>query len=395
MNILVGVTGSIAAYKIYDLVKEFSKNNHHVRVILTKNASHFVQPHVFKLLGAQECYSSNDDFTDTNFLHIQLAKWANVLLVAPLSASTLAKISHGEASDLLTTTILAMPVEKKIILSPAMNPTMWMHPAVQKNWLDVLSWKHVRGINPVSGIVACKDEGVGKLPSLYELYFATLEQAVEPKKSKNHILLTAGATQSPLDPIRYLTNGSTGQLGYHIAAQFMEAGYHITAILGPSAKTLFQRFQCCEQINIISVTTAEEMLSASILHFNNANLVICSAAVNDISFEASSSKLKKVHLKESLPIIENPDILKNLIQLKSHQKFIGFAAEAPLNEEVLCEKIQKKPVDLLIGNQVSQTQGFGDVPNDYWAMENNMISWKKYLSKDQLAKELAIWWQQQ
>lgn len=358
MNILLAVTGSIASYKSYDVARALVKNGHAVKVILSRGALEFIKPETFRYLGVQDTFLPQDDFLpqrlskDSTVLHIELAKWADKLVVAPLSASTLSRLALGLNNDLLGSTFLAFG-KKPVVLFPAMNTEMWNHPRVQEHIQKLTSLSHVGMISPVAGLLACGDVGAGKFPevgAVVDLIESYNPLALQKKK----VVITAGATAAPMDPVRYLTNPSSGRMGKSVAKEFLSRGYQVTVLAG---------HQCTEEINYLSghpnfrlrkTPTTESMKVAALEEYPDADLYVSTGAIADIEFDVSPKKLKKEELSGALPYHQAADILKEILNLKkNHQKVVSFAAETETTEEVFREKMKRKPVDLMVGNKVS------------------------------------------
>jgi phosphopantothenoylcysteine decarboxylase/phosphopantothenate--cysteine ligase len=361
MNIVLAVTGSIAAYKAYDLLRLFVKANHKVHVVLSKGAVKLLAPKTFAYLGAIDVWLPEDDFSveknkrhfRSPVNHIELSKWCDLMIVAPLGANALAKISLGLADDLLLATYLALPKEKLVLLCPAMNPNMLQHPATTEHLSRITNRPQHYLMSPTKGLLACGDEGLGKLPTVESIFNFALSLPITQthKFTPKKVLITAGATISPLDPIRYLTNPSTGELGFELCQQFLSQGHNVTCIVGPFSKSKFEDLTSHPNFTLHRIFTAEEMFSIAQDTFPKHDIFISTAAVNDIKFETSSQKLKKEGLNLQLPIKPNPDILGELLKLKKrHQLVIGMAAETEMSVNIIQEKLSRKPVDMLIAN---------------------------------------------
>jgi phosphopantothenoylcysteine decarboxylase/phosphopantothenate--cysteine ligase len=397
MKILLGVSGSISAYKSLDLARGFINAGHEVKVILTKGALQFVVPQVFHYLGAKNVYLAEDDFQNSNVLHIELAKWCDQLVIAPLSANTLARLVRGEASDLLTSVFLSITNDKMISLFPAMNTNMLHHPFTEENLKHLAKIKTLGNIFISAtdiGLLACGDIGDGKLPSVEEITEITplLQTNMQNKK----IVISTGATLSPLDPVRFLTNSSSGLTGYFLAKDFLKLGYEVSVVAGIYATEKLNLLKKHPRFSLTRVATVTQMSETIHAKLTNANLYIGAAAISDIEFPDVDHKLKKDEMTDSLKIIPATDILKSIIAKKySHLKIIGFAAETELSDEILLKKYHSKPVDLLIGTKVNNgilcekpTEGFNNTEAYYRFMENGKITFEGKLSKVDLAKNI-------
>jgi len=415
MNIILAVTGSIAAYKTYDLTRLFVKGNHQVHILLTKGACKIINPETFYYLGATEVWLAQDDFLVSKnkkhfhspVNHVELGKWCDLFVVAPQGSHTLAKMSLGLNDDLLLSTYLALPKEKLVLIVPAMNPNMWNHPATQEHISKLKNRPNHFLHAPDSGLLACGDEGIGKLPSVESIYHFSLSLPMKSpaKEDSWNVLITAGATISPLDPIRYLTNPSTGELGFTLAQLFLSRGHKVTCIIGPYSKNKFEDLKGHPNFTLHRIFSAEEMAQLTIHYFPSQKIFISTAAVNDIKFESSEKKLKKEKLGTSLPIKPNPDILKETLQLKKiHQLVIGMAAETELTPSIIEEKFQRKPVDLLIANKsqgpwsAGGEQGFNQSTLGFFAFTSKDLTYiKKSLdvvwanTKNECADKILEW----
>lgn len=399
MKVLLAVTGSISAYKTLDLARDLVKKGHEVKVVLTKGAEKFVVPEVFRYLGAKAVFSATDDFnypkneTDAPVLHVDLAKWTDKLVIAPLSANSLSRLVHGEANDLLSSIFLALPQDKPILVFPAMNTQMLNHPFVKENFemLEKLKSLPQLLVHPTAnGKLACGDTGEGKLADV-----KTMSEMIESYSYENNphsILLTAGATLSPLDSVRFLTNPSSGKTSYLLAKQALSKGYRVKVIAGLQATRDFDHLIHHPNFSIERVTTTEQMNSAVLAQVENYNHYITPAAISDIKFDLSEGKLKKDKLNDSLPIKKDEDVLSNVLKIKKqNQKIVGFAAESDLNEEIMIEKYKRKPVDLLIGTLVNSgvngkgQKGFNVDEAEYMILEDGKKFQSYQLKKQDLA----------
>lgn len=400
MRVILGVCGSISAYKSLDIARGLVKNGHQVRVVLTNGGEKFVRPEVFRYLGCEEVYLAGDDFKfpeekndlEGTVLHVSLAKWCDRICIAPLSANFLSKIVRGETFDLLSSTLLALPEGKPQLYYPAMNSEMLSHPYTVENLnsLQKLETKFPLFIHPpASGLLACGDKGEGKLP-IVETVIETIEAFQETKQPKK-ILISTGATKAPLDSVRYLTNSSSGLTGFYIAKEALKAGQQVVLIAGEGSTEKLSLLKELPAYKLIEVKTNAEMKAAVDREFVDSDCYISSAAIGDIEFSMESSKIKKEDLNDSLPIKKASDILKEVLGKKRpDQKVIGFAAETDLTEDMMLEKQKRKPVDLLIGTKVnngltgSALEGFANAEADYLILKDSKFS-AHNLSKQELA----------
>ncbi|WP_127718066.1 bifunctional phosphopantothenoylcysteine decarboxylase/phosphopantothenate--cysteine ligase CoaBC [Halobacteriovorax sp. HLS] len=406
MKVLLGVCGSIAAYKTFDLVRLFVNQGHEVKVVLSRGAIEFVRPQVFKYLGAAEVYESTDDFKyPTNehqigsVLHIELAKWADKFVVAPLSANTLSKFSHARADDLLSSIFLAIDQSKPILLFPAMNTNMLNHPFVRENisMLEkVNSLAQVHVFSTQNGQLACGDLGEGKLAAIDVI--KDLVESFNSSFKEKKVVITTGATISPIDPVRFLTNASTGKTGYELAKNLLNQGFTVEVIAGKNAISTLNNLVDHPNFSLKRIITTRDMYNTVHESIQGASAYISAAAISDIEFLETSSKLKKSSMKDSLPILKAVDVLKSVLEKNDKNlKVIGFAAETDLSEEVLLEKWNRKKVDLLIGTHVhsgltkenEEQLGFGTDSAQYSLMKNAKITFCGRLTKVELAAKIS------
>ena len=402
MNILIGVCGSISAYKMLDVVRKLTQAGNTVRVVMTQSARKFVVPQTFHYLGAEAVYMAEDDFRPTkhtSFLHIELARWCDKFVIAPLSANTLAKLAHGEASDLLSSIFITIEQNKPILIFPAMNSQMLSHPFTRKNLVGLQKLRTLPQalVHPTGmGVLACGEKGPGKLASVEEIVTWTDTFHFHPQPPCKKILITTGATLSPLDPVRYLTNASSGLTGLYLAKECLRAGHEVHVLAGKYATEQLNLLLDFPRFKMERVTTTRDMKNLVEIAWKNSDIYISSAAINDIEFAQSQEKIKKYALAEHLPIQNAEDILSFVIKNKEpHQKIIGFAAETNLSEEVLHEKWNKKPVDLLVGTKVhsglvddNATQGFQQENAEYIFLSPNGHKQIGVIPKSRLAGEI-------
>lgn len=353
--VVLGVTGSIAAYKIANLASALKKLHADVEVIMTKNATNFINPITFESLTGHKCLV---DTFDRNFSfqveHVSIAKKADVLLVAPASANVIGKMAHGIADDMLTTTALACRCPK--IVAPAMNTNMYENPIVQDN-IACLKQYGMEVITPASGYLACGDTGAGKMPEpevLLQYILRTI--ACEKDLTGKRVLVTAGPTREAIDPVRFISNHSTGKMGYAVARCAMLRGADVTLISGPVALTP------PPFVELISVESAAQMYDAVMERAPEADIIIKSAAVADYTpAEISPEKIKKMEGDSALPLVRTRDILGELGQRRRDDQFIcGFAMETEHLLDNARAKLEKKNVDMIVANSLRQEgAGFG------------------------------------
>jgi phosphopantothenoylcysteine decarboxylase/phosphopantothenate--cysteine ligase len=402
MRILLGVSGSISAYKAIDIARDLFKMDHEVKVILTDGALKFVVPELFTYLGVQNVYRSQDDFQSENVLHVDLARWCDIFVIAPASANTISRLAQGQASDLLTSVFLALEPHKNILMFPAMNSLMLAHPFTQQNIVDLKKLKTLQNffISPTNaGILACEEVGLGKLPSVNEMV-EMIPAMVKPLSAANQktILITTGATIVPLDPVRYLTNSSSGITGFYLAQAALKQGHKVEMIAGINATEKLNLYSKHPNYSLTRVSTVDDMAEAVQSHLAIADLYISSAAISDIEFETSPNKIKKDSMGDSLKIKKAKDILKTVIEKKSSKlKIVGFAAETDLSDTVLNAKMHAKPVDLLVGTKVHNgltnnepIAGFNVDQADYRILSPHGFTFEGSLTKRQLAHKIIM-----
>ena len=396
MKILLGVCGSISAYRSLDICRGFAKTGHEVKVVLTKGALEFVKPEVFKYLGASEVFGSSDDFNaavlkERNVLHIELSKWAERIVIAPASANTLAKMAWGMCDDLLSSVFLASP-GKTTVIYPAMNTNMLEHPLTKDNFNRLKRLPNTFLMPSKEGELACGDIGSGKLQDV-ELIVETAP-LINPPPYKKKMLITTGATVAPLDPVRYLTNPASGLTGYEIAKSFLEKGYEAVLLAGHGGSEKIDYLAALPNCSVYHAQTTRRMRELVQREFPSCDIYISSAALSDIEFDQSETKLKKESLQDKLSIKRAPDVLKEILGQKSGQKVVGFAAETEDSLAVFEKKWKNKPVDVLVGNKVSsaasgQALGFGQDGNDYTILKRGKLFFQGALSKTDLGAKIA------
>lgn len=383
-TVLLGVTGSIAAYKIASLASMLRKQHADVHVLMTKNATNFIHPITFETLTGNKCIV---DTFDRNFSfeveHISLAKKADVVLVAPASANVIGKLANGIADDMLTTTILACTVP--ILISPAMNTHMYENPIVQDN-LKRLQHYGMQIIDPASGMLACQDVGKGKMPEPELLYqYICREIAFSKDWKGKRVLVTAGPTQEKIDPVRYITNHSTGKMGYAVARAASYRGAEVTLVSGPTA------LPYPEFVRTIPVQSAQEMYEAVLSHAGKQDLIIMSAAVADYRpCKIHEEKIKKADENLSLSLEKTKDILQTLGSRKNPDQILcGFSMETEHMIENSRKKLQKKNLDLIVANNLKESgAGFGVDTNVVTLITEEGEQALPQMTKDQVAHKI-------
>lgn len=352
-TVVLAVSGSIAAYKIASLASALKKLHANVQVLMTKNAVNFINPITFESLTGNKCLV---DTFDRNFQysveHVALAKQADVVLVAPASANVIGKIAHGIADDMLTTTVMACKCKK--IIAPAMNTNMFDNPILQDN-LKILEHYGYEVISPAVGYLACGDTGAGKMPEPeLLLQYILREIAYEKDMQGKRVLVTAGPTQESIDPVRFITNHSTGKMGYAIAKMCMLRGAEVTLVSGPTSVAK------PELVHVVDVVTAKEMYEEVTKRAKDQDIIIKAAAVADYRPKSvSSEKMKKKDDDLAISMERTDDILKFLGEhKKEHQFLCGFSMETENMLENSRKKLEKKNLDMIVANNL-KVEGAG------------------------------------
>lgn len=383
-NIIVGITGGIAAYKAADLVRRLKDTGVKVRVVMTKAAQEFITPLTLQAVSGNVVHTDLlDTAAEAAMGHIELARWANMVVIAPASADFMARLAYGHADDLLTTLCLATAAP--IILVPAMNQQMWRNVATQENVNRLLN-HGMHFFGPAEGSQACGESGPGRMPEPIDIWHY-LNNLLQPKILKGkRVLITAGPTREDIDPVRFMSNRSSGKMGFALAEAAVAAGGIVTMITGPVClPTPFE-------VERITVETTQQMYEQVLNNIKDCEIFISTAAVADYRCKKpAAQKIKKTNLGEegfSLQLIENPDILMHVANLKSPPFIVGFAAET---EQVLVnakKKLKEKKLNLIVANRVGKNQGFEDDYNQatvLWPRGKRVFS---LAPKNQLAYEL-------
>lgn len=383
-TVILGVTGSIAAYKMAYVASALAKQRCDVHVIMTKNATEFIAPLTFETLTNNRCIT---DTFDRNFSydvhHVSLAKRADLFLIAPASADIIAKCACGIADDMLTTTLLACTCKKMI--APAMNTNMFRNPIVQTN-LDLLKSFEFEVIPPATGMLACKDVGEGKMPEP-EVLLSYIEREISCEKDLRgkNVLVTAGPTQEALDPVRFLTNHSSGKMGYAIAKAAMLRGANVTLVTGPT------NIEPPRFIQVVRIRSEKEMFEAVKEHYSNCDLIFKAAAPADYRpLKRESEKIKKGDGNLILELERTDDILKYLGENRANGQFIcGFAAETQNLEENAKRKLYSKNVDMIVANNVkAEGAVFGSDNNEVTIITRDFSRPMPQMRKEELAHQI-------
>jgi phosphopantothenoylcysteine decarboxylase/phosphopantothenate--cysteine ligase len=346
-RILLGITGSIAAYKAVDLIRRLMDLGAEVTVVMTKNAQSFITPLTFETVTRKKVYT---DLTQEPLSHISLLEKTDLFLIAPATANIIGKMASGIADDLMSTLLVASPMP--VLLVPAMNSWMYINPILQRN-KEVLEDKGVEVMEPDVGDLACGHEGIGRFPEtgkIIEKISEVLRRSEDLKGEK--VLITAGPTREPLDPVRFLTNRSSGKMGYSLVKVAKRRGAEVTLISGPTS------IRPPQGVNYIEVERAEEMMKEVLPSFEKSTIGIMAAAVSDWSPEISSNKIKKNGKGLVLRLKENPDILKEMGKRKGERILVGFAAETENAIENGKKKLIEKNLDIVVVNDI-RAEGAG------------------------------------
>ena len=359
-NILLGVTGGIAAYKSAEIVRHLKKSGASVRVVMTRSAEEFITPLTLQALSGNRVSTELlDAEAEAAMGHIELAKWADGILIAPATANTIARLSSGRGDDLLSTVTLAF--DGPISIAPAMNQAMWRDERTQEN-LNKLINNNFGICGPGSGEQACGDIGLGRMLEpleILDMFSSSFDKGIMLGK---RILITAGPTQEPIDPVRFITNRSSGKMGYALAEAAIESGAQVTLISGPV------NIEPPSNCNHVAIKTAKEMYESVMHHIKGADVYIGTAAVSDYSpAHINESKIKKDGRNAAmvLELKENQDILKSVSELEERPYVVGFAAETDNLIENAKKKLNNKNLDLIVANDVSDKEiGFDSDENE-------------------------------
>lgn len=347
-QIVLGITGGIAAYKAAETLRRLQDAGATVRVVMTRGATRFITPLTFQALSGHDVLTDEDSEADNAMDHIQLARWADLVLVAPATADFISRLIHGRADDLLTALCLA--TEAPLAVAPAMNQQMWQNPATQAN-IALLEDRNIHQFGPAEGSQACGETGPGRMlepEQLVERAGALFETG---SLQGLRILITAGPTREAIDPVRVITNLSSGKMGYAIAEAARDAGAEVTLISGPTC------LSAPERCALEQVTTAQQMYDATMNQLDNTDIFIGVAAVSDYRVESpATSKIKKDTERLQLTLVKNPDILSSVAAHTQRPYCVGFAAETDSLEQNARTKLESKGVDLILANDVSGTK---------------------------------------
>lgn len=365
--VVIGVTGGIAVYKALDVISALRKKDIEVHVIMTESASKFVNPLTFQSISQNMVVT--DMFAEPKaweIQHISLAQKADLMLIAPATANVIGKISNGIADDMLSTTVMA--TKAKVLIAPAMNTNMYQNQIVQNNISKLKDFGY-KFIEPASGRLACGDIGIGKLADVNTIVERVIEELEDKEQDLlgKKVLVSAGPTIAPIDPVRYITNRSTGKMGYAIAKEARDRGAEVILVSGPT------NLEPPKNVKIINIKTNEEMRKEILQNFKWADIVIKSAAVADYKpKEYSKEKIKKGEGDLNICLTRDNDILKFLGEIKTHQVLVGFAAESNNVLENAERKLKNKNLDFIVANDITSSDtGFGSEDNKVVILSKN------------------------
>ncbi|MDH5276345.1 MAG: bifunctional phosphopantothenoylcysteine decarboxylase/phosphopantothenate--cysteine ligase CoaBC [Gammaproteobacteria bacterium] len=357
-RVLLGVTGGIAAYKSPDLVRRLKDAGAEVRVVMTPSATRLVSPTVFQAVSGYPVRSELwDEAAEAAMGHIELARWATLVLIAPATAHLMSQLATGSAGNLLTTLCLA--TSAPVVLAPAMNQAMWRHAATQANRATLQS-RGVRFIGPASGSQACGDVGPGRMVEPTDIVAALGEASggdIGGLLKGIRVLITAGPTREPIDPVRFISNRSSGKMGFAMASAAVAAGADVTLVAGPV------QLPTPAGVRRIDVETAAEMFAATLGQIADVDIYIGAAAISDYRPEPASQKIKKRTDRLTLEMLKSPDLLATVAARSAGPFTVGFAAETERLEEYARQKLTAKRLDMIVANQVGAKLGFDEDEN--------------------------------
>jgi phosphopantothenoylcysteine decarboxylase/phosphopantothenate--cysteine ligase len=394
MKILLGITGGIAAYRGAELARTLIKRGHQVRCCLTEAGSRFITPLTLASLTGEPCFGANPEYHEWRpnpiIEHVDLARWADLVVVAPATADILGKTANGLADDLLSTLLLATTA--RVLWAPSMNCAMWAHPAVQANVARIKGFGH-GVVEPAEGLLACGEAGTGRLAEVADIAEAVeaLGGPAHPALLGRSVLITAGPTQEDLDPVRTLTNRSTGVMGLELARAFRNAGAQVRLVLGGDRPAPWG-------VATMRVRSAQQMLEACQEFWPHMDGLVAAAAVADQRPEVCApEKVKKVEGPETLVLVRTPDVLATLAAARrSGQWLVGFAAESEGHLANATAKLQRKHLDAILVNDVAAGRGFGPQANTLTPVTAaGAQAPLGPMAKDQLAQAVVQWWADQ
>ena len=380
-RVLLGVSGSIAAYKAAELVRRLKEAGADVRVVLSQGGAEFVTPLTFQALSGNPVHTDLLDVdAEAAMGHLELARWADVVLVAPASANCISRFAQGRADDLLSAICLA--TESPVAIAPAMNHQMWVNAATQKN-LKTLNERNVFQFGPAEGNQACGETGPGRMLEVDDLVLRTAGLFETGSLAGLTVMVTAGPTQEAIDPVRYLSNRSSGKMGYAIAQAAAEAGAKTVLVSGP---TSLLTPPCVERVD---VKTAQQMRDTVMDNIDDCSIFISTAAVADYRVdEPASQKIKKQQEALTLRLVRNPDVLSEVAALKNGPFTVGFAAETENLETHAREKLKNKKLDMIAANSVAEGKAFDQDENELLVLTHSEQHQLPKTDKEKLARQL-------
>lgn len=382
-NILLCITGGIAAYKSAEILRLFKKNGADIRIVMTEAAKEFITPLTMQALSGNPIHNSLlDEKAEAAMSHIELAKWADIIIIAPCTAETMSKLAHGRADDLMGAVILAS--NAKTFIAPAMNVEMWQDPVTQNN-LNILSQRDLYFIGPASGEQACGDVGDGRMEEPLNIFNFIKNKVINNKLQNIKITITAGPTREQIDPVRYISNNSSGKMGYALADAAIEEGAEVILISGPVS------LRSNPKAKLISINSADELLNEAYKAMESSDIFISCAAVADYKpLNSHDNKIKK-NKDEMLDITltKNPDILSSISKKYPDKFIVGFAAETENVEDNAKDKLINKKLNMIIANDVSDTSiGFDSDNNEVMIITQNKSILAKKDSKLNIARNI-------
>ena len=382
-NILLCITGGIAAYKSAEILRLFKKNGADIRIVMTEAAKEFITPLTMQALSGNPIHNSLlDEKAEAAMSHIELAKWADIIIIAPCTAETMSKLAHGRADDLMGAVILAS--NAKTFIAPAMNVEMWRDPVTQNN-LNILSQRDLYFIGPASGEQACGDVGDGRMEEPLNIFNFIKNKVINNKLQNIKITITAGPTREQIDPVRYISNNSSGKMGYALADAAIEEGAEVILISGPVS------LRSNPKAKLISINSADELLNEANKAMESSDIFISCAAVADYKpLNTHDNKIKK-NTDEMLDITltKNPDILSSISKKHPDKFIVGFAAETENVEDNAKDKLINKKLNMIIANDVSDTSiGFDSDNNEVMIITQNKSILAKKDSKLNIARNI-------
>ncbi|MDX1505066.1 MAG: bifunctional phosphopantothenoylcysteine decarboxylase/phosphopantothenate--cysteine ligase CoaBC [Spongiibacter sp.] len=381
-QIILGISGGIAAYKSAELVRRLKEHGADVRVVMTAAAMEFITPLTLQALSGNPVHTTLlDPEAEAGMGHIELARWADVILVAPATADFMARLASGRGDDLLTTLCLATP--SQIALAPAMNQGMWRDPATEHN-AEVLRQRGVTLFGPAEGEQACGDVGPGRMLEAEQLAAMTAAMFTSRALDGVQLCITAGPTREAIDPVRYISNHSSGKMGYALATAAADAGARVTLISGPT------QLACPERVTRIDVVSAQEMYDAALAQMGDCQIFIGCAAVADYRpVSTASQKIKKHEEAMHIELVRNPDIVSAVASHAQRPFTVGFAAETQDVLNYAKGKLERKGLDLIVANDVSNSDiGFNSDENEVLVVTPEQVIPIPQMGKNQLARQL-------